>query len=126
MIFFNFCYLHGKINPYVILTRRLMALDTVTNFSDSLLVKFSVTSRDTPKRRPSWSIFCSFAISGKPSRRQTVRQNFRVVRPARQWQKAPCSFTAPPGFCEVCFQKFHPDDDFHVEILQNPAGNLID
>ena len=56
--FFNFCYLHGKINPYVVLTRRLMALDVVTNFSHSLLVMFSVTSRrDRPKRRPSWSIF---------------------------------------------------------------------
>ena len=103
-ICFNFCCLHGKINPYVFLTRWLMAFDVVTKFSDSLLVMFSVTSRrDRPKRRPSWSIF-SFAISGKPSRRQIVRQDFRVVRPARQWQKAPCSFTAPPGFCGVCLQ----------------------
>ena len=103
--FFNFCYLHGKINLYVVLTRRSMHLDAVTHFSDSLLVMFFVTSRrDKPKRRPSWSIFWFIHISGKPSRRQTVRQNFRVVRPARQWQKAPWRFTAPPGFCEVCLQ----------------------
>ena len=56
--FFNFCYLHGKIKMYVVLTRRSMDLDAVTHFSDSLLVMFSVTSRrDRPKRRPSWSIF---------------------------------------------------------------------
>ena len=56
--FFNFCYLHGKINPYVVLTHGSMDLDAVTHFSDSLLVMFSVTSRhDRPKRRPSWSIF---------------------------------------------------------------------
>ena len=96
---------HGKIKPYVVLTRRSMDLDAVTHFSDSLLVMFSVTSlRDRPKRRPSRFFFCSFDIPGKPARRQTVRQNFRVVRQARQWQKAPCSFTAPPGFCEVCLQ----------------------
>ena len=85
-----------------------MDLDAVTHFSDSLLVMLSVTSRrDRPKRRPSWNpgrFFGTFDIPGKPSRRQTVRQNFRVVRQARQWQKAPCSFTAPPGFCEVCLQ----------------------
>ena len=103
--FFNFGSLHGKINPYVVLTRRSMHLDVVTHFSDSLLVMFSVTSRrDRPKRRPSWSIFSVHSPfreslhEGRPYDEITESCDRRVNG------ERPLQFYSTTWFCEVCLQ----------------------
>ena len=125
--FFNFCYLHGKIKPYVVLTRRSMDLDAVTHFSDSLLVMFSVTSRrDRPKRRPSRSIFLVHSTfreslhEGRPYDKISESCDKRV-----NGKRPPAVLQHRLVYVKFVF-KFRPDDAFHVEILQNPAGNLID
>ena len=104
-----------------------MDLDAVAHFSDSLLVMFSVTSRrDRPKRRPSRSIFLVHS---------TFRESLHEGRPydkisescdKRVNGKRPLAVLQHHlVFVKFVF-KFRPDDAFHVEILQNPAGNLID
>ena len=68
-------------------------------FSDSLLVMFSVTSRRG--RRPSWSIFLFIRQFGKAFT-TTDRTTKKSESCDQRGQKAPCSFTGPPCFWEVC------------------------
>ena len=82
---------------------------------------FSVISRrDRHKRHPSWSIFSVHSPfweslhEGRPYDKISESCNQRVNG------KRP-----PTVFVKFVF-KFRPDDVFHMEILQNPAGNLID
>ena len=101
-----------------------MDLDAVTHFSDSLLVMFSVTSRrDRPKRRPSWSIF----LVHSPFR-ESLHEGDKISESCDRrvnGKRPPAVLQHNLVFVKFVF-KFRPDDAFHVEILQNPAGNLID
>ena len=115
--FFNFCYLHGKINPYV-LTRLSMDIAALTHFSDSLLVMFSVTRRrNRPKTRPSWSIFLAHSPfreslhEGRPYDKISESCVRRV-----NGKRPPAVLQHHLVFVKFVF-KFRQDAAFHVEIL---------
>ena len=77
---------------------------------------------------PSWSIFLvhsPFRESLHEGRPYTRTTKFQSRATGASMAKAPA--VLQHHLVSVMFVfKFRPDDPFHVEILQNPAGNLID